>query len=596
MLSRLMHSLLVSLLVLLVLAIRPIPSAVAQGTVGCATDAIVCRVSLSSDGAQGNYDSGFYNSALSADGRLIAFPSYAGNLVPNDTNNMQDIFVHDRQTGTTTRVSVGSNGQQANDWSFEPSMTADGRYVTFVSIASTIVPDDTNNALDTFIHDRQTATTTRASVAAGTPDSDGAAINDAVSSDARYVTFTALTGSIISGDTSNIVAVFARDRQTGTTTLISISSTGVAGNGRSFDPSITPDGRLIVFSSAATNLVSDDTNGEEDIFVHDRQTAMTTRVSLATNGDQSNGQSVYADISADGRYIVYETYASNLVVGDTNGVPDVLLHDRQTGDTTRVSVNMSGTQGNNKAYLASISVDGRYVAFVSLASNLVTDDTNNNYDIFVRDLRTGVTRRVSLNADGEQGNDRSYMFPAFSADGHIIAYESLADNLVADDTNERADVFVVDWQRLTRIDGTVTLQGRSAANLTVHMFMTPQVTGMPILDQTVSLSDQGGFSVRGLRYGEYSVRTKYAHNLSACQVVTIDGSQALTLPILQAGDANNDDRVNITDFSILAATFGRVSGAPGFDVRADFNDDSVVNISDFSLLASSFGQTGCTSP
>jgi Tol biopolymer transport system component len=199
----------------------------------------------------------------------------------------------------------------------------------------------------------------------------------------------------------------------------------------------------VVFDSSARNLVGGDTNAASDVFVHDRQTGQTTRVSVTTDGTQGNGHSTWPSISGDGQYVTFVSKASNLVSGDTNGVSDVFVHDRKTGQPTRASTASDGTQGNGGSQNPSLSFDGRYVVFWSGATNLIDGDTNGVWDIFVHDRETGETTRVSVASDGTQGNDIS-RFPSISADGRYVAFESDADNLVSGDTNGFSDIFVHD--------------------------------------------------------------------------------------------------------------------------------------------------------
>jgi len=222
---------------------------------------------------------------------------------------------------------------------------------------------------------------------------------------------------------------------------VSVASDGTQGNDNSWDPSISADGRYVAFFSHASNLVPGDTNGKADVFVHDRVTGQTTRVSVASDGTEGNGYSWFPSISADGRYVAFESIASNLVPGDTNGVSDVFVHDRLTGQTTRVSVASDGTQGHSASDHPSISADGRYVAFESFASNLVPGDTNGKRDVFVHDRLTGQTARVSVASDGTQGNGDS-IYPSISADGRYVAFVSGASNLVPGDANGNIDVFI----------------------------------------------------------------------------------------------------------------------------------------------------------
>ena len=317
---------------------------------GGATGAVatITRVSVSSSGAEGNSSS--YSPAISSDGSYVAFSSYANNLVEGDTNGRQDIFIHDTQAGITTRVSVNSSGAQGNNDSYTPSISADGRMVAFSSDAGNLVSGDTNGWEDIFVHDRQTGLTTR----------------------------------------------------------VSVSSTGAQNNDASFYPSISPDGRYVTFSSYARNLVSGDTNNVSDIFVHDRQTGLTSRVSVDSAGDQSNGDSYLSSISADGRYVAFYSCADNLMSDDANGYhTDVFMHDRQTGNTSTISVDSAGSLGDNDSYDPTISADGRYILFTSNADNLVSGDTNNTSDVFMHDTLTGATTRVSVNSNGQQGNGYS---------------------------------------------------------------------------------------------------------------------------------------------------------------------------------------------
>jgi Tol biopolymer transport system component len=198
----------------------------------------------------------------------------------------------------------------------------------------------------------------------------------------------------------------------------------------------------VAFESLASNIVPGDTNNTRDIFVRDRLTNTTTRVSVDSAGNQANSRSVGSSISADGRFVAFHSDASNIVPGDTNGKRDIFVRDTLTNTTTRVSFDSAGNQANSESYYPSISADGRFVAFLSNASNIVPGDTNNRDDIFVRDTLTNTTTRVSVDSAGNQGN-RSSFGASISADGRFVAFESLASNLV-EDTNDSYDIFVVD--------------------------------------------------------------------------------------------------------------------------------------------------------
>jgi Tol biopolymer transport system component len=357
----------------------------------------ITRVSVDSAGNLGNSDS--YSPSISADGRFVAFTSGASNIVPGDTNSSRDIFVRDRLTNTTTRVSVDSAGNQANSDCYYPSISADGRFVAFYSTASNIVPGDTNNNYDIFVRDRLTNTTTRVSVDSAGNQGNGQSYSPSISADGRFVAFYSTASNIVPGDTNNIFDIFVRDRLTNTTTRVSVDSAGNQGNGGSDNPSISADGRFVAFNSYASTLVPGDTNGEEDIFVRDTLTNTTTRVSVDSAGNQGNDTSYRLSISADGRFVAFESGASNLVPGDTNEKRDIFVRDTLTNTTTRVSVDSAGNQTNIDSYTPSISADGRFVAF-NLYSPNIEPDTTYADDIFVRDTLTNTTTNVSVDSAG----------------------------------------------------------------------------------------------------------------------------------------------------------------------------------------------------
>ena len=414
------------------------------------------RVSVATGGVQGSGNSS--DVSLSADGRYVAFPSDASNLVAGDTNNSNDVFVHDRLTKQTTRVSVTTNGTQGNGNSGNASISADGRYVAFTSI-NRLVVGDTNNKNDIFVHDRLTKQTTRVSVATGGAQGNDGSFSPSLNADGRYVAFSSVASNLVAGDTNGNDDVFVHDRLTKQTTRVSVPMGGLEGFGYfgSGSPSLSADGRYVAFASDDNKLVAGDTNETwyfapaNDVFVYDRLTGQTTRVSVYSGGSQAYEPSHVPSISADGRYVAFGTY-SNLVAEDTNGTFDTFVHDRLTKQTTRVSVATNGAQGNSSSgptfpnpYSSSLSADGRYVAFTSVASNLVAGDTNNGKgDAFVHDRLTKQTTRVNVATNGVQGNNIYSPSPSLSADGRYVAFYSDANNLVAGDTNNAVDVFVRD--------------------------------------------------------------------------------------------------------------------------------------------------------
>jgi signal peptidase I len=398
-------------------------------------------VSVDSAGNQANASS--TQSAISGDGRYVAFVSAASNLVPGDTNDQSDVFVHDRQTGATDRVSVDSAGGQADGSSGAPAISGDGRFVAFVSAASNLVPDDTNGENDVFVHDRQAGTTERVSVGSAGGQADGGSEAPTISGDGRFVAFESTASNLVPGDTNGQSDVFVRDRRSGTTERVSMDSAGNQGNDQSGLPTISADGRYVAFASSASNLVSGDTNGQSDVFVHDRETGTTERVSVDSEGNQADGSSTSPAIAADGRLVAFESKATNLVGRDFNRDQDIFVHDRLTGSTERVSVSSAGNQGSGPSSAPTISADGRFVAFQAGHSNLVPGDTNRRQDVFVHDRQTGATEQLSVDSAGNQGNDHSGL-PAISGDGRFVAFWSLASNLVPADRPLSQDVFVHD--------------------------------------------------------------------------------------------------------------------------------------------------------
>ena len=406
------------------------------------------RVSVASDGTQGNDWSSW--GSVSDDGRVIAFSSGADNLVPDDTNGTTDAFIHDRQTGETTRVNVASSGREADYGSDEPSISGSGRFVAFESGASNLVADDTNGCTDVFVHDRQTGRTTRASIASGGTEANQDSYlygSPSISADGRFVAFYSSADNLVPGDTNQRMDVFVHDCHTGQTTRVSVASDGMEANDWSAGSTISANGRFVVFQSCATNLVSGDTNRQADIFVRDLHTGQISLANVSSDGTQANRGTLYDSftISSEGRFVAFTSEARNLVVGDTNWERDVFVHDRETGVTERISVASDGTQANGQSVTVGISADGRYVAFGSMADNLVAGDTNGCSDAFVHDRQTGRTYRISLAPDGTQGNDRSYA-RSISGNGRLIVFHSAADNLVPDDTNLANDVFVSEWR------------------------------------------------------------------------------------------------------------------------------------------------------
>jgi hypothetical protein len=421
-----------------------------------AFSAVTELVSINSNGGQGDNISGrFAGPAINTNGQIVAFDSIATTLVPRDKNGQADVFVHDRTTDTTERVSVRSNGREANDFSSRPDLNGQGNLVAFDSAATRLVRRDTNSALDVFLHNRTTDATSRISVSSNELQGNSGSHSPSLSSSGRFVAFVSTASNLVPNDTNGADDVFVRDLVTGTTERVSVRSNGNQGNSSTTLTSISANGRWVVFQSFATNLVPGDTNGHFDVFIHDRQTGLTERVSVRSNEAQGNAPSTDATVSRNGEFVAFKSPATNLVFGDTNESTDAFVRDRTTGTTERVSINSAEEQANGDSQEGAgigfpaggpdISADGRFVAFHSTATNLVPGDTNTCPpvfdaqpgrcpDVFVRDRVAGTTARFNVASDGTQANERSAE-PAISEDGLAVAFFSAASNLVANDEN-----------------------------------------------------------------------------------------------------------------------------------------------------------------
>lgn len=385
--------------------------------------------------------------AISADGRYVAFGASSSKLVPGDTNGFYDVFVRDRVTGMTERVSVGPGDDQANGRSHAfdaPVISADGRYVAFTSKASNLVVHDTNDTYDVFVRDRVAQVTRRVSVGRGHRQGNNASFQPGLSANGKRVVFASLASNLVARDSNGHDDVFVRYQTRKTTRLVSVGRGHHRANGFSFSPAISADGAWIGFLSTASNLVAHDTNRTSDVFVRHLPTRTTKRVSVSSSGRQANNGDAGLSLSAHGRYVAFTSSATNLVAGGTRAESNVFVRDRVERTTRMVSVGPHGVQANNASFDApSISAHGRYVAFDSFATNLVPGDSGFGLDVYVRDRVTHVTRKVSVGLDGAQADDES-AGPVISAHGRHVVFASLASNLVSGDTNHKADLFLRD--------------------------------------------------------------------------------------------------------------------------------------------------------
>lgn len=382
--------------------------------------------SVNNSGVKGNSNSN--NPALSADGRYVAFVSTATNLADGGGSGFWEIFVRDTVGGTTDRITVSASGGNPDGNSSGVSLSSDGRYVAFSSNAANLVEGDTNGMLDVFVRDRVSGTTEMVST-----NANKTSFFPSISADGRYVAFASLADNLVAGDTNNAFDIFVKDRRTGVIERIT-GSGGVESDNESRYPAISADGRYVAFLSYAANLVPGDTNGSGDIFVFDRTTGIVQRASVSSNGDQADSRSVdIPAISADGRYVAFTSHATNLVPGDTNGVSDVFIRDTAAAITEMVSVSSKGVAGDNSSRSPSISADGRYVAFNSYAGNF-SRHAALTVNVFYRDRTAGSTDLVVAGNNGSS-------WPSISGNGLIIAFQSYSTNLVSGDTDNLSDIF-----------------------------------------------------------------------------------------------------------------------------------------------------------
>ena len=408
---------------------------------------VIVRVSEAEGGGSANGDSEEVD--LTRNGRLVAFSSDASDLVPGDDNDSADVFVRDRHNDATILVSAAADGSASDSQSGSPSISSDGRYVAFDSFSSDLVEDDTNDASDVFVRDLEVGTTTLVSVDMMGGPSDSGSSNPSISPDGRYVAFQSSATDLVDGEDEPLTSdVFVRDLQTGLTTAVSVDVNGAAPDGESFSPAISRGGTRIVFWSSASDLVADDTNGFDDIFVRDLVAHSTVLVSVATDGGNGDQLSRDPDISANGNRVAFSSRANNLVAGDTNGfVIDIFVRDLTGGTTVRASVDAQGGDPGDNSEGPTLSANGNLVTFFSRARDLVGPRQRDFVqDVYVRDLAAGTTKLLTHDIQNLAPDGHS-SWPSISSNGKVVGFESHAEDLVADDDNRASDVFVV--RRLT---------------------------------------------------------------------------------------------------------------------------------------------------
>ncbi|MEM9035364.1 MAG: hypothetical protein AAGD18_12295 [Actinomycetota bacterium] len=385
-------------------------------------------------GTPGNLDSG--GAAVSADGRFVAFHSRSSNLVSGDFAGHDDVFVLDRLTSTMSLVSRSTSGTPGDADSLNPAISDDGRFIAFQSDATDLVVGDTNDETDVFVHDRITGTTTRVSQASGGVDADDGSGVASISGDGRYVAFESAATNLTDGDDNDALDVFVADRTDGSIRLASVSIGGGPGDSDSFAPSLSRDGRYVAFSTFAADLFDGDDNAEYDIVLRDLTGGSTRRVSVGDTGGPLPGDAFDPAVDGDASHVAFR------VTGVDGGVrfTDVRVWRAATGRSELVSVSTFGGPANAPSLGPTISADGDFVAFHSLASDLVAGDVEGQLDVFVRDLASGTTTRVSEGE--ERGGDERSLNASLSRDGSVVAFESDAEDLVDGASNGVRHVFL----------------------------------------------------------------------------------------------------------------------------------------------------------
>jgi uncharacterized repeat protein (TIGR01451 family) len=456
-----------------------------------ASHGVTAPVSVNSAGVVGDSESNFAD--MTPDGRFVSFASFASNLVPGDTNGFGDVFVRDRRTGMTELVSLGLKGAQGDGDSnmlgigTNTAISDDGRFVAFKSEATNLVRGDRNGVTDVFVHDRLVGTTERISVDSDGRQAAGGGDQPAISPDGRFVAF--VTRDF---DTDFADDVYLRDRVAGTTVRISVPLDGESGsNSGSPSVAVAPGGPLVAFSSSANDLVDNDLDDASDVFVRDLSgaTPVTERVSISSAetpqefaGGGFGFGSMAPAITGDGRFVAFQSDAVNFTTQpQTGNFADVFVRDRVAG-TTELASPRAGTpegEANGQSQGPDISPNGRFVSFASFATDL-TDPADTDellQDAFVRDRQLGTTEMVSVSSTHEDARFGQFHTHAgtgpVSADGLVSLFATNADNLFAGDDNLSLDVYANDRRpgtdlSLAKVDAPdpVTARGTLTYTLT----------------------------------------------------------------------------------------------------------------------------------
>lgn len=416
---------------------------------------VIELVSVNLSGTAGDGESRLETShhAISADGRFVVFESDAGDLVAGDANGTTDVFRRDLVLGVTARVTVAADGGDALGVSENPSMSADGRYVAFASDAGNLVSGDGNGLIDVFVRDLNLGQTIRVSEADGGGDPDGDSNRPSISPDGRYLTFSSNATNLIPGVDNGAGQIYFRNLDSGLTELVSVGHDGNPGDANSWMPEISRDGGRIGFVSGATNLVPGDDGGQPDVFVRDLDAGTTVRASVNMDGDDPDNRSGPPSLSDDGSIVTFWSRATDLVPGDTNGMDDIFLRNLPMGVTERVSLSDAGAQATGGGSWYPVLTPGaRYAVFMSDAADLVPDDGNGWGDVFARDRMHGTTENLCFNIAGLLADGYS-RHPSVTPDGLYVVFESTAANFADGDANGMMDIYLAHGPAALLVDG-----------------------------------------------------------------------------------------------------------------------------------------------
>ncbi len=382
------------------------------------------RVSVDSNGTAGNGAS-TEPAISSTDGRFVAFTSSA-TLAPTPGGSGAQIFEHDRQTGQPSLISINNVGNAGNGASSQPTISANGRFIAFTSVAPNLAAIPGASGSQIFLRDTQTNTTTLVSQDASSNAGNGASSQPTISADGRFVAFTSVAPNLAAIPGASGSQIFLRDTQTNTTTLVSQDASSNAGNGASSQPTISADGRFVAFTSVAPNLAAIPGASGSQIFLRDTQTSTTTLVSQDASSNAGNGASSQPTISADGRFVAFTSVAPNLAAIPGASGSQIFLRDTQTNTTTLVSQDASSNAGNGASSQPTINTNGRFIAFTSVAPNLAAIPGASGSQIFLRDTQTSTTTLVSQDASSNAGNGASSA-ASINGNGGFVAFSSAAD-------------------------------------------------------------------------------------------------------------------------------------------------------------------------